>query len=213
MDGNTPVSLSAGQNARFTFTAQAGTGYGLAVTGLTITPSGGSLQAALRKPDGTSLAQCMFAAGDSGDLGPDLFATTGDYILDFDPIGLSAASFTAVLNNDVTGTLMFGGGATRLTTARPGQNARYSFAGTAGQTVSVVVTGNALDDGNAATNNATSVLVFKPSSPARSPVRSGSFTTTASGLTLAITLPETGNYTVLVSPSGLESGSFNLAVQ
>ena len=117
-----------------------------------------------------------------------------------------------MLTDDVTGTLTIGGGPTSVTIARPGQNARYRFAGSAGQVVSVIITGNALDDGNPVTINSTNVVVFKPSSIIF-PIGSGSFRTTSGGFTLTVTLPETGNYTVLVSPSGLDSGSFNLAVQ
>ena len=39
MDGSTALNLTAGQNARFSFTGEAGTGYGLAITGLSFTPS------------------------------------------------------------------------------------------------------------------------------------------------------------------------------
>ena len=49
LDGSTPINLSPGQNGRFSFTAQAGAGYGLAVAGLSFTPSGGSLTVTLRR--------------------------------------------------------------------------------------------------------------------------------------------------------------------
>ncbi|HEX3480238.1 MAG TPA: IPT/TIG domain-containing protein [Kofleriaceae bacterium] len=213
LDTSISLDLSAGRNARYTFAAEAGKGYGLVFSSATLTPSAGAfLNGFLRKLDGTFLAQCMVTAADSCDFGPQNFPTTGNYVLDFDPTGMSAASFTAMLNNDVTGTLTIGGGPIGVTISRPGQNARYSFAGTAGQTVRVIITGNALDDGNPASNHSTSISVFKPSDVIF-PIVAGSVATTASGATLTVTLPETGNYSIFVGPTGLDSGSFNLAVQ
>ena len=65
VDGSTAINLSAGRNARYSFTAQAGKGYGLALNGLSFTPAaGGSLTATLRKSDGTYLSACGFSASD-----------------------------------------------------------------------------------------------------------------------------------------------------
>ena len=205
VDGSTAVSLGAGQNARFTFTAQANTGYGLAVTGLTFTPAGGSMQAVLRKPDGGLITNCPFSASGSCTFAPGNFATTGTYLVDFDPGGLNAASFAAVLSTDTTGTLAPDSDPAQITIARPGQNARYSFSGTAGQSVTLIFTGNALDDGNSSTNNSTAISVFKPSGL----LASTSIATVTSSLTLDLTLPETGTYTVALDPSGLDSGTIN----
>ena len=206
-----PVDLSAGRNARFTFTADAGKGYGLAVANLTITPSGGELDVTVKAANGTSLLGIPFFASNSADVAPGNFATAGTYILEFNPTGLNTASFTATLSSDVTGTLTIGAAVTTVTTTRAGQNARYSFAGTAGQAVRVVLGGNSIDDGNPATSTSTAVSVFKPSSPSAAPISSGTFG--PNGLTLSLTLPESGSYTIFVSPSGLDSGSFNLSVQ
>src|SRR5262249_60066414 len=60
VDGSTAVTLSAGQNARLSFSSPAGTGHGLAITGLSFTPSGGSLQAGLKKAHRTFAFQSVF---------------------------------------------------------------------------------------------------------------------------------------------------------
>jgi hypothetical protein len=159
------------------------------------------------------LASCTFTAAGSCDFLPTLFANSGTYLLDFDPAGLNAASFNAVLSTDASGTITLDSAPTTVTIARPGQNARYSFSGTAGQLVTVVITGNTLDDGNPGTNNTTAVAIFKPSSPNATPLRTGGFDTTDTGLTLTTTLPETGNYTILMNPSGLDIGTFKLTVR
>ena len=215
LDGSTMVTLAAGQNGRFSFTAQANTGYGLAVTNLVFTPSTAvpapALTATLRKADGTQLTTCTFTAGGSCDLSPAMFATTGTYMLDFDPNGTIAASCNALLSTDASGSIAIDAPPTVVTIARAGQNARYSFTGTAGQLVSVVVTGNTLDDGNAATVNTTQLAVFKPSNPS-APIGTANFNTVSSGTTLNLTLSEAGIYTLTINPTGLDSGSFNLGV-
>jgi hypothetical protein len=217
LDSSTAVNLTSGQNARFSFTGQAGTGYGLALTNLVLTPSTGSptptVTATLRKADGTSLTSCSFGSSSSCDFDPASFATTGTYLLDLDPNGLVAASFNAVLSTDASGTLTVDAPApTVVAIARAGQNARYSFAGTAGQSVTVVFTGNALDDGNAGTVNSTQVLMFKPSNSV-SPIANNSMSTGAAGVTVDVTLPETGTYTLAIKPTGLDSGSINVQVK
>ena len=213
VDGGTAVTLTAGQNARLSFTSPAATGHGLAITGLSFTPSGGSLQAVLKKADGTFVFNCVFSSSTSCDLLPSSFATTGTYFLEFDPQGLNAASFTAAFSNDATGSVTVDASdPTPVVIARAGQNARYQFAGTSGQQLNVVLSGNALDDGNPATNNSTSISVFKPSN-LNSPIASTNISTTQSGTTLSVTLPETGNYVVFIGPIGLDSGSINLGVR
>jgi len=99
-----------------------------------------------------------------------------------------------------------------FTFARAGQNARINFSGTAGQLVRVVVSGNALDDGNTATVNNTQMLVFKPSSPNTGAIGSVGFNTGISSATINLTLPETGSYAITIKPSGLDSGGLNLGV-
>jgi len=207
MDGSTPLALTPGQNARLSFTAQAGTGYGVAISGLSFAPAGGFLNVFLRKADGTFIVSCGFSAAGSCDLGPESFPTTGTYFLDFDPINLIAASFNVVMSADVIGTLAFGG-ATSVTIARPGQNARFRFDGTAAQSISVTVSNNALDDGNPG-NNTTTISVLGPTGAT---ISNGSFSTTTSTITLTANLPSTGAYTIFIAPSDLDSGTFTLAV-
>lgn len=216
LDGTTSLTLGAGQNGRFSFTAQAGTGYGLAFANVAFTPSTANpspgVTATLRKSDGTQLTTCGFSASSSCDLSPVSFAATGTYLLDFDPNGTVAASFDVLLSTDVGGTVAIDAAPATVTFVRAGQNARMTFTGTAGQAVKVVVTGNALDDGNSSTVNTTQLTVFKPTSPAGPSIGNLNFNTVSSGGTLNLTLPDTGTYTIAINPSGLDSGSLNLGV-
>jgi YD repeat-containing protein len=217
VDDSTPVSLSTGRNGRFIFTAQAATGYGLALANLVFTPSTSTpapqVTVTLRKADGTALSTCAFTASNSCDLPLTSFATTSSYFLDLDPNGIVSASFDVVLSADLDGTIEVDAPApTTVLFARAGQNARYHFSGTAGQQVKVVVGGNALDDGNPATVNVTQLAVFKPSSPNTASIGSRGFNTMTPGFTLNLTLPETGTYVITINPGGLDSGSLDLGV-
>jgi hypothetical protein len=165
----------------------------------------------LRKADGTQLTTCTFTASGSCDLNSTLFATSGTYLLDFDPNGTVGASCNALLSTDTSGSISVDGAPAAVTIARAGQNARYSFAGTAGQLVKVVVTGNTLDDENPATVNTTQLAVFKPSNLS-SPFGTVGFATVAPGITLNLTLPDTGTYIITLNPADLDSGSLNLGV-
>jgi hypothetical protein len=117
-----------------------------------------------------------------------------------------------VLSADATGIVTLDAPApTTVTVARPGQNARYTFSGTAGQSVAVVLNGYALDDGDPGTASSAQVQLFKPSNGIN-PISSGTANATAGTLTLNATLPETGNYTIAIKPNGLDSGNINLGV-
>lgn len=215
VDGSTPMNLSAGQNGRFSFTAQAGTGYGLAITGLAFTPSTGTpalgMAVTLRKADGTSLTTCQFGASGSCDLDPVNFATTGTYLMDFDPARVNAASFTAILSTNVSGVIAIDDPSTTVAIVRPGQNARYTFSGTAGQAVAVVVNGYALDDNDPSTPPSTAaVAVITPDGVTQ--LAAGGVNAGSQPLTLNVTLPATGNYTVAIWPTGLDTGTVNLGV-
>jgi YD repeat-containing protein len=214
VDGSTAISLGAGRNARYAFQAEAGKGYGLALNGLSFTPAGGSLTAYLRKADGTQLATCSFSSNSSCDFSPAYFTASGAYLLDFDPSGIYAASFNAVLSKDAGGTLSVDAAEpTVATIAREGQNARYTFSGTAGQRVSLVLSGNTLDDGSASTSNSTYVYLYKPSSPTASEVSYTYLNSGVAGAVMDVALPETGTYTVSVAPSALDKGTLALQVK
>jgi uncharacterized protein YhfF len=94
---------------------------------------------------------------------------------------------------DIVGTIMPGGAAVPVTITTPGQNALYSFAGTAGQSVSLLKTSDALSE-------TTSIL--KPD---------GSTLASTSGNFIDVqTLPVTGMYTVFVDPQLASTGSVTL---
>jgi YD repeat-containing protein len=215
MDGNTPITLLPGQNGRFSFTAEAGVGYGLAITGLTFAPGAGNLQVTLRKPDGTPLLVLSpFAFDADQELSPVNFATAGTYLIDFDPAGLNAAGLNVVLSKDSGGQVLNGTATVHI--VRPGQNARFTLDTIAGHTGKVTLHGT-LDDGDPTTLNNTSMLIFKPSSPNTLPIANGTLHQNDEkfgvSLILDVSAPETGTYTILINPVGLTVGNLQLKVE
>src|SRR6185295_18153413 len=120
----------------------------------------------------------------------------GTYTILIDPNGTNTGNMTLTLYNvvDVTGTITPNGPAVNVTTTIPGQNAKLTFAGTAGQRMSI--------KGSTTLSACWSVGLYQPD---------GSQVTNlfSCGSTLFIdpqTLPVSGTYTVLVDPNGSATG-------
>ena len=126
----TTTTTFAGQNALYTFSGTAGQQVSLNIMSSTY-PGCLSLSARILKPDGSTL-------GSNSTCGSTLLvdslklASTGTYTVVIDPQGTSTGSANVVLNtfNDVTGTITAGTPITATTTT-VGQNALYTFSGTA----------------------------------------------------------------------------------
>src|SRR6185312_9161974 len=123
----------------------------------------------------------------------------GTYTLGVDP-GASTGSMTFTLNNatDARGTIGFGTPVT-ITTTAAGQNARYTFSGTAGQQMSMNLSNT--------TYTGCSAVVVNILQPSGASVGGTSTCANGSGFMDSITLPVTGTYTVLVNPQGTTTGS------
>jgi hypothetical protein len=62
---------------------------------------------------------------------------TGTYTIFFDPLSTYTGSFTITVSNELEGTIVPQGSAVPVAIGRAGQNARYTFSGNSGQTVSL----------------------------------------------------------------------------
>lgn len=127
----------------------------------------------------------------------------GTYTIPIDPQGSPTGSIQATLYNvppDVTGTLTINGAAQTVTIGTPGQNASYTFSGTAGQLLTVHVTNNSI--------NRVTVSLQNPDGTTATSVNSPS----ASFNLLQQTLGTTGTYTVFIDPSGSATGSLSVSV-
>ncbi|HEY2115199.1 MAG TPA: carboxypeptidase regulatory-like domain-containing protein, partial [Candidatus Angelobacter sp.] len=199
----TPITVTTtvpGQNARYTFNATAGQQVSLMVSNSTYTGCI-ALNAAILRPDGSTLASTA-TCGSSAFVDSTTLPTAGTYTVLIDPSGTGSGSATIQLNafSDLNGTITIGTPLT-VTTTGIGQNARYTFSGTAGQQISLTLT-NSTYTGCIAL--ATSIL--KPDG-----TNLGSTSICgATGFIDSMTVPVTGTYTVVVDPGGTATGSVTL---
>ena len=201
-----PASIvTPGQNARYTFTGTAGQ-----VVSSRLTLNVGAScdwTLAILKPDGTTLASTT-PCGSSTTVFLDAVSLplTGTYTVVINPQStvtgpISVALYTV---SDLTGTISADGTAVNGTISTPGQNARYTFIGTAGQVVSSKLT---LSVG--ASCNWTFALLKPDGTTLASTSPCGSSTTVFLD---AVALPVTGTYTVLVNPESTVTGSISVAL-
>jgi hypothetical protein len=196
------TTTRAGQNARYTFTGTAGQGFGLGIPPWTTTSAVGAVAFTVYKPDNTALITCyMFNPANGSDCNLPLLPSSGTYTVFVDP-GSYTASFDLFLSADITGTLTTDGAAQAFTTTRAGQNARYTFTGTAGQSLG-------LGTPVWATTPAGGLVwttVYKPDNTALTYCYIHSAAGSSCNLSL---LPATGTYTIIIDP-GTNTASFDL---
>jgi len=185
-----PVTTRSGQNTRLTFDGTAGQRVSLGVANSTFPCC---IFVGILNPDGSTLASACPECGH--DLDTQL-PVTGTYTVLADP-GNPAGSLTLTLSADITGPIVVNGPSV-LATTRPGQNVRLTFDGTAGQPVSLGVTGSTYPC-------CIFVGILNPDG-----------TTLVSacpecGHDLDTQLPVSGTYAVLVDPSNA-AGSLTLAL-
>ncbi len=186
-----PVTLSApGQQAKITFDGTAGQKVSLKGTDYTI----GETLMAIKKPDGSTLAS--FSGINTPFIDTQTLPATGTYTILVDPPNWYTGSITLNLYDvaDVTGSITAGGSAVAASITTPGQNALYSFTGSAGQKVSLKMTGSTIGS-----------CVYSIRKPDGTTLAStgGTFIDTQ-------TLPVAGDYTVVVNPSSHNTGNVTL---
>ncbi len=148
--------------------------------------------------NGTTLSQSTFGTS-AGFAEPKFLSADGTCMILVDPGGSFTGSATLTLYDvpeDITNTIVPGGDAVTVGMTVPGQNAVLTFAGTAGQIVSVTGTGN--------TFSGVQTSILRPDG-----------TTLADGAPFgtfidATTLPVSGTYKLLVDPGGAATGSMTM---
>lgn len=144
--GGSPLTVTisnAGDNARITFSGTAGQRISLNLTNVSITMSDVSIQ----NPDGSNLVAptAFFTSGKFVDT--KTLTQTGTHTIVIDPYSAYTGSVTLTLYEvaaDVTGSITPGGSPVSVSLSSPGQNARLSFSGSAGQRVAVRVSSNSI---------------------------------------------------------------------
>ena len=197
----TPITVTttfAGQNALYTFSGTAGQQITVNITNSTY-PGCLSLSVRVLNPDGSTLGSSSTCGNallvDSLTLG-----STGTYTVVIDPQGAGTGSATVLLStfSDITGTIT-PGTPVSVTTTAIGQNARYTFSGTAGQQMSITLSGSTYTGCNA--------VVVSFVKPDGSTLGSAGICNGSTGFLDSQTLPTTGTYTVKVDPQGTTTGS------
>jgi len=190
--GGAPVTVTTttpGQNARLYFSGTAG-------QRISLLPSNG-FGASIIKPDGSILTN------QGGFVDVRTLPVTGTYNLFVDPYLDSIVSGTLTLYDvpaDASGTVTIGGASAPVTITVPGQNGTVTFAGTAGQVVTIHLTGSTM-------STATTLRLFKPDGTQLGTIYGGGNFNLANQ-----TLPVTGTYSILIDPSGTGTGSANINV-
>jgi len=147
--GGAPVTVSTtvpGQNARLTFTANANQVVTVRVDNSTYPNLGMFTSSAilnLIKPNGAVQGWTSWNETTGNYLVAQTLATPGTYTLQVDPNWTHTGQVRVTLYDvvDIAGTIVPGGSPVTVTTTIPGQNAKLTFNGTAGQRVSLQMTG------------------------------------------------------------------------
>jgi len=214
----TPLTVNLtqpGQNASFTFAATAGQPQVVEISNTGFVPNASNMIVALIDPNGTAVGGAKNANGGIAFyLVP---AVTGTYtvLVNADPNGYvqatgAPASPQVFLDPGVTATI--DGPPVNVASATLGQTARLNFSATAGQNIGIGLTGLSITPANNS-NDHVLLELFNPDGTFNSSLGgSGASCTTditasgGCGWSLS-NLPQTGTYTVLLTPDGA-SGSY-----
>jgi hypothetical protein len=162
----------------------------------------------IQKPDGTALLGQTTQCGSSYFTDVLTLSDTGVYVITMNPGGVNVGSATLTLYDvppDAAASIVPDATPVQVTTTVPGQNARVSFSGTAGQRVSLnVAFGSGLYPGSC-----NYVSIQKPDGTALL----GQTTQCGSAyFTDVLTLSDTGTYVITVNPGGLNVGTATLTL-
>jgi YD repeat-containing protein len=221
---STSVSVANGQSMQLTFAGTAGQYLSLGVS--EPGSSGSSIQGAnitVLKPDGTQLTTgtltatcgftgCFWSGNTIVNMGP--LPTSGTYTVLIQQTTESSGALSMVLSASATAALTANGTATSVSVAN-GQSMQLTFAGTAGQYLSLGVS----EPGSSGSSiQGANIIVLKPDG---TQLTTGTFTATCgftgcfwSGNTVVSIgpLPMSGNYTVLIQQKTESSGALGIAL-
>ena len=211
--GGAPVTVTtvaANENARLFFDGVAGRKISLKLTSVTIgTSASASSKISILNPSGTTLVAPTNFGTSGGFLDTTTLPATGRYTILVDPQGTATGSATLTLYDvppDATASISPGGGDVTVGTAVPGQNARVTFAGVAGQRISLKLSGVTI--GTSGSSSA-KVSILNPSGTA---LVSPTFFGRNGGFVDVKTLAGTGTYTIVVDPQSNAVGNATLTL-
>jgi RHS repeat-associated protein len=193
----TVVTTTPGQNAVLSVAGVAGQRVSFALTGVTFSAS---TEYTVRRADGSALASTSTSSS-SVFIEPVTLPANETYTVHIDPAGAATGSATAVAHDvpgDAAASMTIGGPLVTATITAAGQNAVLSFDGAAQQRVSFRFTG-----GTFSSLSAARVSVRRPDGTnLLTPANCGT-----SCFRETTTLPTGGTYTILLDPTGSNTGS------
>lgn len=194
--GGAPVPIAIttpGQNARWTFTVAADQQISAVVSAKAV----GEADIIVLAADGSRLGG-RYLNGE-GFLDAVDFPAPGTYTLVFDPreTNTGTGTVTAYAVTDTVGTITPGGPAVPLNITTPGQNARFRFAGKAGQRISATATAKAVGEAD--------IILLQPDG-----AQLGSRYLNGEGFFDAVALPLDGTYTLVFDPRETNTGTGTL---
>jgi hypothetical protein len=199
-----------GQNARLTFEGIPGQRVSLKASGVSIGSSSCcSARLSITKPDGSTLVTpALFGTG-GGFLDTQLLLAGGTYTILVDPLGTDLGSATLTLYDvppDLGGTIAAGGSPVTLSLGPvPGQNARLTFNGAAGQRISLRLSGVTIGTSSCCSAR---VSISRPDgSNLVAPTLIGTM-----GGTITAQLTVAGAYAVVIDPQGANTGGITLTL-
>ncbi|MBK6982056.1 MAG: IPT/TIG domain-containing protein [Betaproteobacteria bacterium] len=134
------ATATVGESVRYRFAGSIGQRLTVGIDSLAYVGTSSSTTAlAVFKPDGTSFASvgCLpTSAGGRCKINLPVLAIGGTYSVRITPPAGVRVSGNVALSDELTGTLVAGVGSA-ISVSRPGQNVRYSFSGTAGESTAV----------------------------------------------------------------------------
>jgi subtilisin family serine protease len=196
--GGPAVTISTtapGQNARIAFTGSANQRISINITNATFSFAFLSIL----KPDGSAIGSSRIMGPGDTFIDTTTLPSTGGYTLFIDPNGASTGSATVQIFDvppDVGGPITPSGAPVTVSIAVPGQNGRLTFAGTAGQRVSLNISG--------VTYSSATAQLLDPSGNA---VGGSVLFGTGGGFVDTRSLPSTGTYSITIDPPNMTTGA------
>ena len=168
------------------------------IAGVTITTS----YVSIFKPDGSALVSNSSVTTSGKFIDTLTLPASGTYTILINPQQYTG-SMTLVLYNvvDIAGTISAGGSSVTTTITIPGQNSRYTFAGTSGQRVSLHMT--------SVTLSGSLVTIYKPDGTMLANYNN---VTPPSAFIDTVSLPGTGTYSIVVDAFDTRIGAMTLTL-
>jgi hypothetical protein len=202
------LDFNAGQNAWLTFDGTAGQRVSIGLSAISIAPGYccdiGTV--ALYKPDGTVLQAPVAFTNQGASTASVVLPVSGTYSYLIDPYLGRSGAITATISTDLSPPITINDAAASLD-FRPGQNAWLTFSGTAGQRVSVGLSGSTIAPGYCC--DIGTITIYKPDGTVLQ--AAVAFTNQGMG-TASVVLPTSGTYAIAIDPYLGRSGALTVTL-